>query len=238
MISAGDMDIRLNRNKQERRAANWSPMPNMSTESDSEDIDELRVSKTIRRGVSRDDFLLSYLNDIRGGFGLSDGQVKILYVLTSSNEYKSQFKWTTDKIVAVSKATELKISNVKAMFSLLVCRKGLVLKEKKGFYRLNENVLFHRARIGKAEKVQLSYVYRFQDASLSIESLLEKGVEIPLELVEQMDKDAEERKKQALILRQLYNDSQREKLQREKEAKNKEADKKKREDELSKNKWE
>ena len=201
-------------------------------------ISNRRVLKTIPRG----EFLLSYLSDIRDAFGLNDSQIRVLLALTTSNEYKGEFVWRRDSVSHVSSLCGDNKFSVMEAFSLLVSRKGLIVKIKNGLYKLNDNVLYHASKITKVDCVQVTLSYRFADARPTVESLLERGTDISLELVEALREEGERTKEKInrtlAIVQDAYNINQREKIKRESESKAKQAEKEIAKEQLSKNKWE
>jgi hypothetical protein len=231
-------EIKLLRKGQGSRRANWFVDAANMGEGDLSEWGGPVGSKRVVKAIRKDDFLLSYLKDLREVFGLSDGQIRLLLALTSSYSYKGKFEWTADSISHVAKLSGLSNRTVINEFSYLVSKKGLVRKIKNQLYELNDKVLFHRGTFVKAAGVQVTLVYKFEDGKPSIDSLLEKGTEVSIEMVEAMVDLAENQSKQAAMLRELYNEQQKAKLREEKAAREAKAAKEEYEKKMKSNKWE
>jgi DNA-binding MarR family transcriptional regulator len=228
---------RLKTSEQSRKRVDWNFTPEVQDNTDREDLTSTVQRGRMVKGIDRMDFLFVHLKNIREAFGLSDGQILILLALTSLYKYKSQFVWTNDSVSHVSKASGLTRGTVSQLFGRLVARKGLIIKIKNGLYKLNDKVLFHQRQIDKSDRVEVTLVYRFDDAKPSMKSILETGIDIPLGYVEALLEQGEELKKLSLQVQERYNEQQRDNIKREEALKKIKAGKKEEDKRLAENKW-
>jgi len=122
------------------------------------------VQRTVKRKVSRDQFVMFFFKDIQGLIDLSSkAEFKVLLSICEMVGYNTnEVILIKSKKEDITKQTGLSYNSVHNTISRL-CKKGILLRRAQALYILNPKFAFKGEEIQRAKKLKLILEYQLKD---------------------------------------------------------------------------
>ncbi len=122
------------------------------------------VQRTVKRKVSRDQFVMFFFKDIQGLIDLSSrAEFKVLFSICEMVGYNTnEVILIKSKKEIIAKQTGLSYNSVHNTISRL-CKKGILLRQAQALYILNPKFAFKGEEIQRAKKLKLILEYQLKE---------------------------------------------------------------------------